>query len=139
MNKGMNSRENREALYENGDRQRQKKEWPLWSLFVVVIKGVHQVEKVFTVLITDRCGRFLFVIIIKEHWEHILHCLALRVAHGEHGGVGAFSHYLQFQFVAVPVAPDDAPCLPEADVVKKLTTRDAYFAHEQLVGFVGAG
>ena len=37
------------------------------------------------------------------------------------------------------IATDDALNLPPAQVVKELTARESYLAHEELVQFVGAG
>ena len=55
-----------------------KKEWPLWSLFFFVIKGVHQVEKVFAFLCGGRICSCWHV--VKEHWQDILHGLAFGVS-----------------------------------------------------------
>ena len=41
------------------------------------------------------------------------------------------------QSVAFAVASDDAPCLPEADVVQELVTADSDFAYEQLINVAG--
>lgn len=82
-------------------------------------------------------GWLIVVIIVEKHGKRVGHGLALRVAHGIDGGVGTFGHELVLQAVAAAVAPDDAAYLPEADVVEKFTTRDAYLAHEQLINVAG--
>ena len=41
------------------------------------------------------------------------------------------------QSVALAVASDDAPCLPEADVIEELVATDSDFAYEQLVYVAG--
>ena len=79
----------------------------------------------------------VFGFIHEYSWEHVCRCFPLWVAHGERGGIDAFSDELVLQAVAVAVASDDAAYLPEAEVVEKFTTGDAYFAHEQLVDVVG--
>lgn len=79
----------------------------------------------------------MVVVVLEECGEDVADGLSLWVAHGEHGGVGAFGHELVLQSVAVAVASDYATDFPEAKVVKKLTTGDANFAHEQLVYVVG--
>ena len=74
-------------------------------------------------------GRLVVVIVVEEHREYIFHSFALRVTHGEAGGVGTFGEELVLQSVALSVASDDTAHFPEANVIQKLTAGDAYFAH----------
>ena len=81
--------------------------------------------------------RQVVVVLLEEHREQVFDGLAFGVAHGKHCGVGALGYELVLQAVAVAVATDDTANLPEAEVVEKFTTRDAYLAHEQLVDVMG--
>ena len=71
----------------------------------------------------------MVIVVLEEGWEDVTDGLSLGVAHGEHGGVGAFGHKLVLKSVAVAVATDYATDLPEAKVVEEFTTWDANFAH----------
>ena len=77
--------------------------------------------------------------VVEEHGEHVGDGLALRVSHGEGGGIDDFGHKLMLQPVASAVATDDAPDFPKAEVVEEFMTGDAYLAHEQLIDVVGGG
>ena len=81
----------------------------------------------------------MVIVVPEECGEDVADGLALGVAVGEHGGVGAFGHELVLQAVAVAVATDYATDFPEAEVVEKFTTWDTYLAHEQLVDVMGGG
>ena len=82
---------------------------------------------------------FCVLIVGKERWKQVFDVLALGVAHGVDGSVCAFGEQLVFQNVTAAIAADNAPDLPEPDVVEKFVAGDSDFAHEQLVNVVGAG
>jgi len=102
------------------------------------VDGIHQLLQFLTFLIGERWRGYI-VLILKNGGEHVFDRLPFRVAHCESRCIDAFGHQLVFQKVAAAVSFDDAANLPELDVIEKLTTRDAYFAHEQLVDVVGGG
>ena len=77
------------------------------------------------------------VVILKYLREHVADGLALWVSHRIDSSVCAFGHELVLQAVAAAVASDDAADFPKLDFVEKLSARDAYLAHEQLVDVVG--
>lgn len=79
----------------------------------------------------------MVIVVLEECWEDVTDGLSLGVAHGEHGGKGAFGHKLVLKSVAVAVSSDDATDFPEAEVVEKFAAWYAYLAHEQLVDVVG--
>lgn len=79
----------------------------------------------------------IFLVILKQHGEHVGDGLTLRVARGIDCGKYALGHELVFQLVAVAVASDDTANFPERDVVQKLVPTDAYLANDQLVDVVG--
>ena len=89
------------------------------------------------VVIAQHDGFVVVVVVIEDGGEEVASGLALGVAHGEDGGVGAFSYELVLQTVAPAVASDDTADFPELEVVQELTTRNAYFAHEQLIDVAG--
>ena len=99
--------------------------------------SLHEVNEVLLVFFRQRVIGFV-VIVLEEYGEHILHGLALSVAHGIGGGIDTLCHKLVLQAVAAAVASDDAAHLPELEVVEEFTARNAYLAHEQLVDVVGA-
>lgn len=98
--------------------------------------SLHEVDKVLLVFFCQRVFGFVVIIVLEEHGEHILHGLALSVAHGIGGGIDTLCHELVLQAVAAAVASDDAASLPEAEVVEEGVTGYSYLAHEQLVDVV---
>ena len=128
MNKGMDSRENREALYKNGDSRQQQKKVAAWSLFFVFIKGVHEVEKVFAFLFGGRSGGCWCV--VKEHWKYILHGLAFRVTIREDCRIDTFCQQAVGKAVTLSVAAFYAVDFPPCQLVKELMAADANLAHE---------
>ena len=107
------------------------------SLLCVVV-GHEVLEFVVLFIAHLGCG-FDFVFLLEDAGEEVLGGLALGVAHDVDGSEGTFGKQLVFQDVAASVASDDAPNLPEANVVEKFVAGDSDFAHEQLVNVVGAG
>ena len=79
----------------------------------------------------------IFLVIFKQHREHVSNGLAFGVAHRIDGSIGTFSHQLVLQPVSLAVAANDAPDLPEADVVQELVAADADLANDELVQVVG--
>lgn len=71
----------------------------------------------------------MVIVILEKLWKDVTDGLSLGVAHGEHGGKGAFGHKLMLESIAVAVATDYAANLPEAKVVEEFTTWDSDFAH----------
>ena len=100
--------------------------------------SLHDFYKVLLVLFRQRIIGFVVVIVLEEHGEHILHGLALSIAHGIGGGIDTLCHELVLQAVAAAVASDDATHLPELEVVEEGVMGDSNLAHEQLVDVVGA-
>ena len=98
--------------------------------------SLHEVNKVLLVLFRQRVFGFIVIIILEEYGEHILHGLALSVAHGIRGGIDTLCHELVLQAVAAAVASDDATRFPEAEVVEEGVTGYSNLAHEQLVDVV---
>ena len=80
---------------------------------------------------------FFVVIIFKEHWEHILHCLSLSVTHDVDAGIYYLCQELMLQRVTAAIASNDATHLPELNVVEEVMAWDAYLANEQFIYIVG--
>lgn len=102
----------------------------LFRLFFVclAVECFHHGLHVGHILLAD--GQLVVVVVIlEEHGEYVGYGLALWVAHGIHGGVGALGYELMLQRVTATVAAYDAAHLPEADVVEKFTAGDSNFAH----------
>ena len=79
----------------------------------------------------------IFLIVLKQHGEHVGDGLALRVSHGIDSGKYALGHELVFQLVAPAVTSDDTTHFPEPQVVEELTARDTNLANDQLIDVVG--
>ena len=82
-------------------------------------------------------GLHIVVVIIEDGWEHVFDGLAFRASEGKGAGIDVLGLELHEYLSALAIAANDATGLPEADVVKELTTTDSYLANEQLIEVVG--
>ena len=96
----------------------------------LMVHAVHECLESGCFVVSDGWLIVVIVIILKYLWEYIGNCLALGVAHGEHGGVGTFGHQLMLQPVALAVAHDDEVNLPQPQIVQKLVAVVAYLAYD---------
>lgn len=90
----------------------------------------HEFLKLCCIFIAD--GRLIVdvIFILKYLRENVGNGLSFRVAHGEHGGVGAFGNELVLQSVALAVTHDDEMNLPQPQIIQELVTIIAYLAHD---------
>lgn len=99
-------------------------------LFVLLVHTCHECLKSCCIFIADGWFIVNVVIILKYLWEYIGNRLSLRVTHHMYSGIYRLSQQLIGQKIALAVAANDAPCLPEADVIQELVTWYSYLANE---------
>ena len=119
------------------EKREARKSEALWLGLALVVHTGHECLEVGCFVFCDGWLVVVIVVVFKYLWEHVGNGLAFWVSHRIDSSVGTFSHQLVLQPVALAVASDDATDFPEAEFVKKLTTGDSDFAHEQLVDVVG--
>lgn len=102
------------------------------KLFLVDV--AHEFLKFVDVLLTHFYA--LLGVSVEVHGHPLQWCL-VAATHAEERTVGAQSQQLVVKDVSLAIPSYDATCLPEGDVVQKLTTRNAYLANEQLIEVVG--
>ncbi len=76
-----------------------------------------------------RCWLFV-VVIFKQPRKQILYGLSLLVAHRVNACVHHFGKQLVSESAALAVASDDAPNLPEREVIEECVVVDSYLANE---------
>lgn len=79
----------------------------------------------------------IFVEVVAVEWEYLVGLHSLRVAHAEHRGPGLYALQLVLQGVSPEIASNDAPYLPEPDVVEELAATDTYLAYALLIEVAG--
>ena len=84
---------------------------------MLFVPGLHFGPEVGFFLFGDGWRTVFVIIIVEDHGEHVGDSLALGVAHGVDGCVGALGYELVLQAVAAAIASDDAQGLPVADVI----------------------
>ena len=102
------------------------------KLFLVDVS--HEFLKLVDVLLAHFYA--FFGVAVEVHGQPLQRCL-VAAAHAEERPIGAQSEQLVMKYVSLAIPSYDATCLPEGDVVQKLTTRNAYLANEQLIEVVG--
>ena len=94
------------------------------------IFGCHECLELVLFFLRDGWLHFVVVVIFKEHWEHLLRCIAFRTTESVGAGEDILCDELIQEMVTLAVASQYATCLPELDVVQELTTWYSYLAHE---------
>jgi hypothetical protein len=80
---------------------------------------------------------FVVIFVVKQHWEHVLYCLALCVTHYVDAGIYHLCEELMFQYVSPAIASNDALYMPKLQVIQKCVMSNAYLANEQLIDVAG--
>lgn len=105
--------------------------------FKACIFGCHEFLKFILFFLCDSRLHLVVVIVLEEHWEHLLRGVAFRTTECVGAGEDVLCDELIQEMVTLAVSSDDATGFPELDIIEELTTRDSYLANEQLVEVVG--
>ena len=105
--------------------------------FKACIFGCHEFLKFILFFLCDSRFHVVVVIILEEHWEHLLRCVAFRTTECVGAGEDVLGDELIEKMVTLAIAANDATGFPELDVVQELAAAQTYFANEQLIEVVG--
>ena len=105
--------------------------------FKACIFGCHEFQKFVLFFLCDSKLHLVVVIVLEEHWEHLLRRVAFRTTEGVGAGKDILGNELVEEMVTLAVAAQDSSCLPELDVIQELMTGDSYLAYENLIVIVG--
>ena len=99
--------------------------------------GCHECLEFVLFCLRDGGLHLVVVIVLEEHWKHLLRGVAFRTTEGVGAGKDVLCDKLVEKMVTLAIATQYSSRLPEADVVQELVAGDSYFANEQLVEVVG--
>ena len=97
----------------------------------------HECLEFVLLFLCDGWLHLVVVIVLEEHWEHLLRRVAFRTTEGVGAGKDILGNELVEEMVTLAVAAQDSSCLPELDVIQELMTGDSYLAYENLIVIVG--
>ena len=97
----------------------------------------HFLLKMFFVFFRNWHDVIFFVFFFKQHRENILYRFALSIAHDVDAGVYHLCKELMLQRVSPTITSDDAPYVPELQVIQKSIMSYTNLTNEQLIYIAG--
>ena len=103
------------------------------------VQRSHLILQFLCLVFCDGWFIYVFVVVLEYTWKHFFNFLAVvfSIWVGIFSCINNFCQQLVLQSITLAIAANNAPHLPEADVIEEIMTTDSNLANEQFKQIVG--